>query len=230
MNGSLRSLPRLFVEGASPAEPFELPEAEVKKLRHVLRLSSGAKIAVLPNDGSLMVCELQGHQAVPIETVWPDTEPKIRVMVAQALPKGDKIDEIVKAGTGLGAAGFRLFAADRTVVRWDEKKVQDRLRRLRAIAREEAEVSFRTRVPTVEMVSDLKKVLEGPGQVVVLSESEEVVIPMPTGVETVTLVVGPEGGWSPRELEMIGNRGVTLGPRVLRVEYAAAAALAKLLI
>ena len=104
-----------------------------------------------------------------------------------------------------------------------------KLRRLRAIAREESEVAFRTRMPEIEYVKDLASVLAGPGSIVVLAEGEDIVSRLPVGSDC-TLVVGPEGGWAPREVASIGDRGVTLGPRVLRVEYAAAAAVAKLLL
>jgi 16S rRNA (uracil1498-N3)-methyltransferase len=226
----LRSLPRLFVPGASPDSEFELPEAEVNKLRHVLRLSSGAEIAVLPNDGTLIRCELQGHRAVPKDVFSPNTEASLRLTIAQSLPKGDKIDEIVKACTGLGVHKFLLFSSDRTVVHWDDKKRESRLRRLRAIAREEAEVSYRTRIPEIEFVPNFGAVLDAQAEIVVLSEGENVAKPLAVAGPSSTLVVGPEGGWSPNEVAAIGDRGVTLGPRVLRVEFAAAAAAARLLL
>jgi 16S rRNA (uracil1498-N3)-methyltransferase len=227
---NLRSLPRLFVPGSSPDEPFELPKAEVDKLRHVLRLSSGAQIAVLPNDGTLIRCELKGHSAIPLEVVRPQTEPAVSLTLAQALPKGDKIEDIVKACTGIGVSRFVLFPGERTVVQWDDKKRQDRLRRLSSIAREEAEVCFRTRIPTIEYAANLKEVLAAAPGAIVLSEVEGVSRRLSPITTDMTIVVGPEGGWAPRELTMIGDQGVSLGPRVLRVEHAAAAAAAILLL
>ena len=225
-----RGLPRVFVEGATPDSEFELPDDEVKKLRNVLRLSSGAEIAVLPNDGTLIRCTLQGHRAVPVEVLDPQSEPSTKITVAQALPKGDKIDDIVKFGTGLGVYRFIVFPSERTVVRWDEKKLESRLRRLRAIAREEAEVSYRSRIPVIEYAANIGEVLAGNEPIVVLSEGENVTRSLPAPGAELTLVVGPEGGWAQRELILIGDRGVTLGPRVLRVEFAAAAAVASLLL
>ena len=60
----------------------------------------------------------------------------------------------------------------------------------------------------------------------VLSEREDVERPLAKSSDDITLVIGPEGGWAPRELELIGDRGVTLGPLVLRSDTAAAAAIA----
>lgn len=226
----LRSLPRLFIPGARPDAPIDLPAEEVDKLRKVLRLTPGAVVAVLPNDGSLIRCEFQNRQAIPIDVHRPEVEPDLKLSIAQALPKGEKLDEIVRACTEIGASSFVLFPSDRTVVRWDAAKTEARVRRLQVIAREAAEVSFRTLVPEISVATDLAAILKASNQAVVLSESEGAVAKLQPNSPAMQIVVGPEGGWSPRELELIGDRGVTLGPRVLRVDHAAAAAAAILLL
>jgi 16S rRNA (uracil1498-N3)-methyltransferase len=227
----LRALARTFVSGADFSDGFiELPSEELDKLRKVLRLSSGAEIAVLPNDGTLVRCRLDGRQAVALETLRPQTEAPLRLTLAQALPKGDKLDEIVRAGTELGISRFIVFPSERTIVRWEPKKVEDRLRRLSTIAREAAEVSFRTHLPEVVWSDSLAAVLTSEPNATVLSEMEGVTAVLrPTG-EQMTLVVGPEGGWAKREFDLIGDRGVTLGPRVLRVDHAGPSAAAILLL
>lgn len=226
----LRGLPRVFVPGADPNGPIELPKEELDKLRKVLRLSPGAEIAVLPNDGTLIQCRLQAHHADPIEVFRPDTEPVLQLTLAQALPKGDKLDEIVRACTEIGVCRFLLFPSDRTVVRWDQAKLQARVHRLEAIAREAAEVSFRTRLPVFEVAAGLAAVLRFDPEAVVLSEVEGVSPRLAASGDEMTIVIGPEGGWSKLELKLIGPRGVTLGPRVLRVDHAGAAAAAILLL
>lgn len=225
---SLRALPRFFVAEASADEPIELPPEVLDKVRKVLRLSSGDEIAILPGDGRVFHCRLEGRRAHPLSIHRPDSEPALPITVAQALPKGDKIDEIVRAGTEIGVSSFVFFPSDRTVVRWDAAKTEDRLRRLRTIARESAEVSFRTRVPHISSLASLQEVLCQHPDAAVLSEQEGLSRRLVPG--TTDIVVGPEGGWAPREVEWIGDRGVTLGPRVLRVEHAAAAAAAVLLL
>lgn len=227
---SLRALPRFFVEGATPDAEFDLPKGEIDKIRRVLRLSSGAKIAVLPGDGSLIECEFLGHGARPLGVHWPSTEPTCQVTIAQALPKGDKIDEIVRACTEIGVVRFILFPSERTVVRWDARKTAERLTRLQTIAREAAEVSFRTKLPTLAFSRNLAEVLALAPDAVVLSESEGLSRQFGSSGEQITVVVGPEGGWSGPELALIGDRGATLGPRVLRVDHAAPAAAALLLL
>jgi 16S rRNA (uracil1498-N3)-methyltransferase len=230
-NLPLRALPRVFVPGADPSGTIELPKEEVDKLRKVLRLSPGAQIAVLPNDGSVVRCEFQNHEAIPLEVIHPNSEPALEVTLAQALPKGDKLDEIVRACTEIGVSHFIVFPSERTVVRWDEKKTLARVQRLEAIAREAAEVSFRTKIPTIQVARDLNEVLQRVPDALVLSEVEGLgrKLPKPDN-QPITLVVGPEGGWAGRELALIGDRGVTLGPRVLRVDHAGAAAASILLL
>jgi 16S rRNA (uracil1498-N3)-methyltransferase len=230
MSLPLRALPRIFLPGASPEAIIELPQPEIDKLRKVLRLSAGAEIALLPNDGTIIRCRFTGRDAEPIGVEAPEVEAKVAVTLIQALPKGDKLDEIVRACTEIGVSKFVVFPSERTVVRWDEKKLEAKLTRLATIVREGAEVSFRTRLPEIEYCKSLAKALEKYPAAQVLSEFEgETRLLDLSRVET-AVVVGPEGGWSKRELELIGVLGVTLGPRVLRVEHAGPAAAALLLL
>ncbi|MBX3119182.1 MAG: 16S rRNA (uracil(1498)-N(3))-methyltransferase [Fimbriimonadaceae bacterium] len=224
----IRALPRFFIEGLDLSGPFEIPAEEFAKIHKVLRLSTGDEIAVLPNDGRLVRCEIQGRSAAPIETILPNSEPDIQVTLAQALPKGDRIDTIVRMCTEIGVARMVFFPAERSVVKWDDKKIEDRLRRMRAVTRESAEQCFRSRLPQVSFAPSLKTVLEEMNQAIVLSEREGLEKAFATtirerisaGCREFTLVVGPEGGWAPRELALIGDRGVTLGPLVLRADTA----------
>ncbi|MBS1716331.1 MAG: 16S rRNA (uracil(1498)-N(3))-methyltransferase [Armatimonadetes bacterium] len=228
----LRALPRAFVLGLeSYDEPFELPQEELDKFRKVLRLQTGEEIAILPGDGRLIRCRLEGRNAIPLAVYQPNTESPLRLTVLQSLPKADKIEEIVRACTEIGVAGFVLFHSERTVVRWDEDKMSKHLRRLAAIAREACEVSFRTMLPSFSVAADLAAALAKYPEAIVLSESENTIaaISKPKSNEA-QICIGPEGGWTPAELELIGKRGVTLGPRVLRVDHAAAAAASILLL
>lgn len=221
----LRSLPRVFLAGIpDPVDgAVDLPDEECDKFRKVLRLKSGDEIAILPGDGRLIRARLDGRQAAPFETSFPHTEPSLRLTLALALTKPDALEASVRMASEIGAQKFALFPSDRTVVRWEENKRGHKIGRLRKIAREAAEVSFRTILPTVEWLGSLREALESNGEVLVLSESESTLARLqpPVG-ETLTLVIGPEGGWSPNETKLIGDRARTLGPRVLRAETAVA--------
>src|SRR6185503_9284989 len=151
----LRALPRVFLPGADMTEPFELPPGEADKLRKVLRLSTGDPFAVLPDDGSLWVCHLDGKKAIPQKQEWPDTEPTVKLSLAQALPKGDRLETVLRMGTEIGVARFILFPAERSIVKWEAQKLETKLRRLRTIVRESAEQSFRCFLPTIEVYDSL---------------------------------------------------------------------------
>jgi 16S rRNA (uracil1498-N3)-methyltransferase len=239
LSAPLRSLPRIFLPGTKPDAPFELPQDELDKLRKVLRLSSGDPFAVLPNDGTLIVCKLEGREAIPDRVEHPNTEPKIHLTIAQALPKGDRLETVVRMGTEIGVSRFIVFPAERSVVRWEPSKLASKLKRLEAIIRESAEQCYRTRLPKIESLPDLKTLLNNEPDAIILSELESVsktvkeAVQLPTAnckLPTCTLVVGPEGGWSPKEFELIGDRGVTLGPLVLRTDTAGPAAAAVVLL
>lgn len=227
---SIRALPRIFIPGQDMSTPFEIPKEEHLKLHNVLRLRSGAEIGVMPNDGTMWVCRIDGKLGVPIVQHRPATEPELYITVAQALPKGDKLDDIIKSCTEIGASRFVLFTGARSVVKWDEKKVGDKMRRIQALARESAELAFRMRIPTVEFRSNLDEVLAKESGIIALSEQESVTATLKADGNNICLVVGPEGGWAPREVEAMKDYAVTLGPRVLRTEHAGFAAIAKLLV
>jgi 16S rRNA (uracil1498-N3)-methyltransferase len=173
---------------------------------------------------------MDGKIGVPITQYRPDTEPTLFITLAQALPKGDKLDDIVRSCTEIGVSRFVLFTGARSVVKWDEKKVEDKMRRIQALARESAELAFRMRIPTIELRSNLDEVLSGESSVIALSEQESVSSTLKAEGNNVCLVVGPEGGWAPREVKAMRDLAVTLGPRVLRTEHAGFAAAAKLLV
>lgn len=226
----LRAIPRAFISNLVwEGDAAELPPSECDKFRKVLRLGTGDSIALLPGDGRLLRCRLEGKSAVLEQEIALDTEPKIDVCLAQALPKGDKLDSIVKMAAELGVSRFLLFPSERSVVKWPEQKVAEKMRRFSAIAREACEVSFRAKLPQFDTAKDLAAVLKQEPNSVVLSESQTVVAGLENTQQQMTIVVGPEGGWTPREIVLIGGRAVTLGKRVLRVETAAIAACALIL-
>jgi len=222
----LRALPRFFIPGADFAEgPVELSGDDWKKVHNVLRLSSGDQIAVLPNDGSIWRCTLQGHKAVPDEQAWPNTESDVSLTLCLAYLKADKLEDVIRRGTEIGVKTFVLFQGDRTVVKWDSGKISDKLKRWNSIAQEACELSYRTNLPQIIPLGSLSEVLTQYPASQILSESDQESRLVQVAQEMV-LVVGPEGGWSPREAEQIRDRGVTLGTRVLSADAAALSACA----
>lgn len=222
----LRGLPRFFIPAWDAGETrVELDKDVFDRIHHVLRLKTGDRIALLPNDGTLWEAVLDGRSALLDEQHAPDTESARAWTLTLSLPKADKLEDIIRACTELGVARFELIETDRTVVKWDAKKREDRCRRLESIARESAELAFRTRLPEILWRGTLAEVLTE--STLVLSEAQGLEQTFEGPIEGKDrLVVGPEGGWSPRESTQVREYAVTLGPRVLRVETAAITACA----
>lgn len=228
----MRALPRAFVPGLElELDTYvELPKEEYDKFHKVLRLGTGDEVALLPNDGRLFRCTLQGRGCVPLSIESPGTETPVRLVLALALSKPDALESSVRMATEIGTAAFVLFPSDRSVVKWTPDKLTAKVERLSKIAREAAEVSYRTRLPEFHTADSLASVLKTKPEALVLSESESDKRPLVAqDAGSLMLVVGPEGGWSPREAAAIGDRAVTLGSRVLRVDTAVAVACGRVL-
>jgi 16S rRNA (uracil1498-N3)-methyltransferase len=221
----VRALPRAFINipELDPTQPIDLPEEEFKKFRFVLRLATGDEVALLPGDGTLIRARLDGRQAIPIEHHRPQTESRHPITLALGLPKPDALEDAIRMSSELGIAHIVLFPARRSVVKWEQEKLDKKLTRLNAIAREACEVAYRVKLPTISVLPELQAVLDKLPNPFVLSESDAATMTMPTITDPTTLVIGPEGGWDPKEAALIKNP-ITLGPRVLRVSTAVAAA------
>jgi 16S rRNA (uracil1498-N3)-methyltransferase len=219
---------RFFVapEDAPPIDRFPLPESIAHQVRRVLRLRDGAPLVLLTGDGNQVSCRLDGDACVVESRAPAGGEPVHRLTIIQALLKGNGLETVVQQGTEVGVSAFRLVVTERCVVRELSPR---RMERLRAIARESAEQSERGRVPTIHDPQPFADVLSAGGAL--LSERSRGL-----GLGAITppsaLLIGPEGGFSPSELEAADTAGMTLaslGPRILRAETVAATAAAVVL-
>lgn len=157
-------------------------------------------------------------------------------MLALGMPKGSKLDDIVRSCTELGVSAFHLFGAERSVARPDEERAQRRLDRLTRVAREAARQSMRADVPDlwppVSLAEVVARVPVGAARLAfvvgAVRRVPEVLASLPA-VEEAWVVVGPEGGLSAAEVRALEEHSfcaVGLGPTVLRVETAAPVAVA----
>lgn len=226
--GTIVTLHRFFVDADEMAgERFPIPAPIRHQVRDVLRLRDGGLLVLLPGDGSETLCRLDGDECI-VEGRRPTiAEPRHRLTVVQALLKGDAMEVAIQQATEVGVAAFQLAVTERSVVR---DLLPRRLQRLRAIAREAAEQSARGLVPEVRPPLPLVGALV-PGSVFLtpLDEGPRLgdLKPAPT-----TIVVGPEGGFTPREATQAVDAGAILaglGPRILRSRSVAAAAAAVIL-
>ena len=144
----------------------------------------------------------------------------------QALLKGDGLEQVVQHATAVGVAAFQLAVTERSIVR---ELPTRRLERLRTIAREAAEQSERGIVPDILEPVPLARAVTG-GSVLLFERHDGQRLGQVTPPSTI--VIGPEGGFTPAEVRSAVDAGATiagLGPRILRSETVAAAAAAVIL-
>ena len=218
---------RFFVQpGTVTGDRFPVPDAIVHQVTRVLRLRDGEEIVVLEGDGHEVRCRLAGGSLKVLARTPSAGEPLHRLTVAQALLKGDHLESVVRQGTEVGIARFELIVTERCVAREISPK---RLARLRSVAREAAEQSDRGLVPEVVDPVSLGEAI-GPGSVLLLERSDG---PRLSELSPPSrLVIGPEGGFAPGEVESAQRGGAafaSLGPRILRSESVAVAAAAVVL-
>jgi 16S rRNA (uracil1498-N3)-methyltransferase len=218
---------RFFVEpGEMTGERFALPAGIERQVRSVLRLGEGDRIVLLPGDGTESLCRLEGSVCVVTARRPVGSEPVHRLTISQALLRGDGLEAVIRHGTEIGIARFRLFVSERCVARELSAR---RLDRLRTIAREAAEQSERGIVPAVLAPVRLAGVI-GPGSVMLFERHDGPKLSELASPDEV--VIGPEGGFSPGEVAAAAQAGSAvagLGPRILRSETVAVAAAAVIL-
>lgn len=221
------TLHRFFVApDAMRGDRFPLPEAIAHQVTRVLRLQDGARIVLLDGEGAAATVRLSNGVCEVVERGPVGGEPIHRLVIWQALLRGDHLEPVVRHGTEIGVAAFRLFVSERCVAR---EISTGRLERLRSVAREAAEQSERGQVPPVAALVPFRDALE-PSSVLLYERSKGP--RLGSLIPPTALVIGPEGGFSPTEVAAAEQAGMTvagLGPRILRSESVALAAAAVVL-
>jgi 16S rRNA (uracil1498-N3)-methyltransferase len=151
------------------------------------------------------------------------------VCIASATPKGERLEEMVDGLSQVGAYTWRPITTKRGVV---VDPGHEKLQRLERVAIESMKQCGRAWRLFFPMIHPYKEVLNSTGRVIVADASGEPY--QPTGADWVTVVVGPEGGWDPSEIDFARNRGlgikfVRFGPYTMRTEVAAVVAAAHVL-
>jgi 16S rRNA (uracil1498-N3)-methyltransferase len=234
---SLYLVPQIEVQDAVAGGVVRVAGDEARHAISVVRMRVGEPVAV--GDGLGLIVEGSvsstddGVLSVSVERVRREERPLPELWLAQALAKGDRDELAVQAATELGVSGVIPWAAERSVSRWDGAKAVKGRDRWAAIVREASKQSIRAWVPDVADLAATADLAALGGAVLVLEPTASTALtafPL-EDLERITLVVGPEGGISPRELVQLEDAGahpVRLGPEVLRTSTAGPAALAVL--
>ena len=228
----------LFRSERWSASQVMLEPEETHHLARVLRLPVGSRVAVCDGRGRVAAAAViafrEGQAVLALGEDLPGgTESPLRLTLGLGLAKGEVMDQVVRQAAEMGLSRFIPFSST-YAEKISPERADRRLARWRRQVRESLKSSLRTVLPEFSPVQDFAQVLEGPEEVKLLcyeGEAKEGLRAPAAGerVGAVRLLVGPEGGFTPEEVRQAreaGFRIVSLGPRRLRVETAALAALA----
>lgn len=231
---------RFFVPGAhSVGSSVELAGSDAHKIANVLRLRHGDSLEIVDSAGTLFDAQLVEDSGRLHATLQFGREPEahvtLRVDVAQAVPKGVKMDYVIEKATELGAGAVIPFTSERSVVRDGGEHKLQRWRRLAAGA---AQQCGRRDIPRIDPVRSFRDVVSEFGSYDAALFAWELAPHVPLlerlgsslrDARTAIVVIGPEGGFSHAEADAAAASGAEflwLGPRILRAETAALALLA----
>ena len=222
---------RAFLEGSDAhhlLRVLRVKKGEAIDIGSMGRLYTGTIAAVTDDKIELLLAEVEREM-----------EPPLDVYLLLGLTKGEKMDLVVEKATELGVFGIIPVSCQRSVVKLDEKQARKKTERWQRVAEAAAKQCRRARIPQIFPVCALKEALE------ILPDECRLLVPWEEDTEhsfaaalrqanpsSAALLIGPEGGLTECEVNLLTEKGgvsITLGPRILRSETAAIAALSILM-
>jgi len=206
----------------------DLPDELKRHLQTVLRLQPGEKVQFFDGHGQVATALLKEKSQVEFLEVVNCPVPRCYLTLIQGVPKGDKFELILQKGTELGVNEFHLTPMARSVGRLKPNRNEKRLERWQRIIHQAASQCRQFYLPQLEIDTSLSSTLVAVDADLKLLLWEESSVPLvgvlpPAPPQRVAVIVGPEGGITPAEVEQARGRGyqvVSLGPRILRTETA----------
>ena len=230
-------MPRFYLPATlAPHTTFSLPDNIVRHI-HVLRLNTGDNITLFNGTGSDFDATLQTigkrHAECHIHAQrQPENESPLAITLVQAVSSGERMDFTLQKSVELGVRAIQPIISERCVVRLSGERADKRVQRWQDIVIAACEQSGRSIVPTVlPIVSFSDYLRQMPPELHLMMSLRRAttlrdIAPAP---QSLRLMIGPEGGWTPAEEQAAlaaGVQTITLGKRVLRTETAAMAAMA----
>ncbi|MEO6991388.1 MAG: RsmE family RNA methyltransferase [Candidatus Baltobacteraceae bacterium] len=226
---------RFFVDGVcAQGETVVLEGSDARKLSVVLRAEPGDAVEICDSAGQAFtgrIVEPGARVEVVLEAELsrPHKIAEVEIILAQAIPKGAKMDFVVEKATELGVGRIVPLVTERTL--GDEGR-EGKVERWRRLARAAAQQSGRLRIPSieapvrwsafVERADELGRVLV-PWELAPRTPLRECLPPLLANARTLTVAIGPEGGLTHAEVDAARERGavaISLGARILRTETA----------
>ncbi len=224
--------------GSQPGDVVVLTGSEAHHAAAVRRVRVGEEVTIGDGRGTWLAgeCESVSPREVVVRVIARSDvpRPRPRIVLVQALAKGDRDELAIQAATELGVDEIAPWQAARSVSRWDSAKTQKGRARWAAIVREAGKQAHRAWLPDVSMLITTAELgrRAAASRVLILEPGAEVALTALTFApdeRDIVLVVGPEGGIAPEELDALATAGATLvrlGDTVLRTSTAGPAALA----
>jgi 16S rRNA (uracil1498-N3)-methyltransferase len=232
-------LPRFYVRYALQAGAIgALTPDQTRQARSVLRLGAGSRVALFDGSGveaiARILVPLQAGATWEVESVTrPLREPPLRLTVGLALLRGERFEVALQKLTELGVTRICPLSAERSVVSFDVACAWERkLERFQRIVQQAAEQSERVTIPSIDAPVPLGEFLQTQPAVVLVERGTHPSLAGVPLLPSMALAVGPEGGWSERELQSIARDAAgtaSLGRLILRAETAAIVAAGTLI-
>ncbi|MBR3004734.1 MAG: 16S rRNA (uracil(1498)-N(3))-methyltransferase [Lachnospiraceae bacterium] len=224
--------------GNISGEKVYIEGGDVNHIKNVLRMQAGEQIMVSDGEGSDYLCEIESmtEQEVICSVLGKEvssSECSVKFYLFQGLPKSDKLEHVIQKSVELGVYEIIPTNMSRCIVKYDDKKLKNKLSRWQGIAESAAKQSHRGVIPEVKPVMnyfDALKYAEKKCDMILvpyenhkgMKETKEILAEIKPGM-SVAIFVGPEGGFADKEIEMAEQadaRIITLGNRILRTETA----------
>lgn len=234
-------MPMFFVASEAIVPPtVRITGPLLRHLRQSLRLEPGETLMVTDERGTRYRAEIaeitsKALTARILETIPVPAKTNPSIVLAQSLLKGEKMDWVIQKATELGVERVMPVLATHSVVRPRAERIEHQRTRWQRIALEAAQQSERWSVPVIDEPNTIPQMLSASKTAVsklLLAErsnnSSLTSVPLHAEGGEVWLLIGPEGGWEDKEVAQSLQNGfvsVTMGPRILRAETAAIAAI-----
>ncbi|MBM7577641.1 16S rRNA (uracil(1498)-N(3))-methyltransferase [Jeotgalibacillus terrae] len=219
---------------------FDISGDDYKHIVRVMRMNEGDRIITVTGPEQVFESEIISIDDLSLQVkvqkqLTETSELPVHVTIAHGLPKGDKLEYVIQKATELGMVSLKPFSAERSIVKWDQKKGKKKAERWNKIAKEAAEQSHRSVIPVISEPISTKQLGSS------FREYDAIMMAYEEDAKTgetsnfaaflngltpgskILAVIGPEGGFSQQEAGQLLEAGAVscgLGPRILRTETA----------
>lgn len=232
---------KLFVD-FTPENKITLNNEQSRHIAKSLRMRKGDMMTLSCQDGNDYGCIIDEitKDSVTLSVCYKQangSEPAVKVALYQGVPKGDKLEDVIQKCTELGITSICPVLTHRSVSRPDEKSARKKQERYQKIALEAAQQSGRGIIPEIQKMTTLQAAVENDSSSLKIlfyeGGGERLKDIIPEDADSVSIYIGPEGGFEKEEVEYLKEKGAviaSLGPRILRTQTAPVAAVTAIML